>query len=56
MDATVHTRRSVKAMTFAALKGHNDCLNILIAKGADVNVRLDGGATALMWCSPMGPF
>ena len=54
MDATVHTARRVKAMTFAALKGHNDCLNTLIVEGADVNAKLDGGATALMCAAQWG--
>lgn len=36
-------------MDVAAFVGHKDVVELLIARGADVNIRDRGGRTALRW-------
>ena len=46
MNAETHTF-GVTALINAAIKGHEDCVDLLIQVGADVNNPSDGGRTPL---------
>ena len=46
-DQGAHAYTPATALTLAASKDHTDCIRFLIATGADVNAKDNGGRTAM---------